>query len=90
MTPEQRAEAAVRTILGLSSGQEERVRNVVIDAISVAIAEERLNCARLLEAIKDEYIDWCALRRRSSTDQMRFANMLSKASASIREGAHQR
>jgi len=90
MTPEQRAEAAVRAILGISSGQEERVRTVVIDAIAAAIAEERLNCARLLDAIKDEYIDWCALHRHSSFDQMQIANMLSKASASIRERAHQR
>lgn len=90
MNPEQRAEAAVRAILSDSMGQEERIRTVVTDAISAAIAEERLTCAKLLDAIKDEYIDWCAVNRYSSPDQMLVANMLSKASASIRERAHKR
>lgn len=90
MTPEQRAEAAVRAILGDSMDQEERIRAAVTDAISAAIAQERLICAKLLDAIRDEYIDWCALHRRSSADQIQVANMLSKASASIRERAHQR
>lgn len=85
MTPDRRAEAVIRTILGDSLSLESHSRAMIADAISTAIAEERKICAKLLDAIKDEFIDWCAINRISSAEQVQIANMLSKAAAAIRE-----
>jgi hypothetical protein len=87
MSPEQRAETVVRSIYERSASEEARVRAALAVAISSAIIEERRNCARLLDAIKDEYIDWCSVNRVSTTDQMQVANMLSRAAASVRDEA---
>ncbi|HYB11336.1 MAG TPA: hypothetical protein VEJ16_16865 [Alphaproteobacteria bacterium] len=87
MSPEQRAEAVVRSIYERSASEESRVRAALAVAISSAIIEERRNCARLLDAIKDEYIDWCSVNRVSTSDQMQVANMLSRAAASVRDEA---
>ena len=88
MSPEQRAESVARTIYDRSKGEEARIRSALAAAISSAIIEERRNCARLLDAIKDEYIDWCSVNRASTTDQMQVANMLSRAAATVRDEAH--
>ncbi len=90
MSPESRAESVVRAILDVGLARESQIRAAVADAISTAIAEERTICARLLDAIRDEFIEWCAVNRISSIEQVQIANMLSKAAASIRERARQR
>jgi hypothetical protein len=86
MTPAQRAEAVVRVVFGDSLAHESHLRTSVGEAISTAIAEERRNCARLLDGINDEFVDWCAINGISSVEQVQIANMLSKAAAMIRGG----
>lgn len=87
LSPEQRAETVVRLVYDHSAQDQDRVQATLVSTIAAVIMEERRNCARLLDAIKDEYIDWCSINRASSTDQMQVANMLSKAAASVREEA---
>ncbi len=83
-SPEQRAESVVRRIY---ASERLGAQDSLVEAISATIAEERRNCARLLDAIKDEYIDWCSVNRSSTVDQMQIVNMLSKAAQSVRARA---
>jgi hypothetical protein len=83
-SPEKRVESLVRGIFDGGTAQEERITAILADTISAAIADERRNCAKILDAIKDEFIDWCSINHISSAEQVQIANMLRKAAGAIR------
>ncbi len=83
-TPDKRIQAMIDEVYAKAAANESRMDALVSDAIRQAIRSERENCARLLDGIKDEYIEWCVLNRVSTPEQMRFATLLGKAAASIR------
>ena len=83
-SPDQRIQAMIDAVYAQAAAHETRMDELITDAIREAIRSERENCARLLDGIKDEYIEWCVLNRVSTPEQMQFATLLSKAAASIR------
>jgi len=83
-TPDQRVQTIIEGIFGDAAAAEARLDTIIAEAVRQAIATERENCARLIDGIKDEYIEWCVLNRLSTPEQMHFATLLTKIAASIR------
>jgi len=87
MEPGERVEAVMHRFHEESLCEETRIGSVAAEAVSAAAAAERRLCARLIEQLKDEYVDWCAIHSSDHAEQLEVAvKMLTRAAASIRRG----
>lgn len=82
--PEMRAEAVAREVLSASMSLESEIQALMTKAVASAMATERANCARLLDSLRDELVDWLSSTGKTSPEQMQIANMLSRAAAMLR------
>jgi hypothetical protein len=77
-TLEDRVVASVRAALAETDAEEAQTQAAVRKMIDAIVENERKRFARLVDSIRDEYIDWSSINRLPPTEQVEVAKMLTR------------